>query len=214
MGSPEEKTPQSPDSSQSHSNASATTVNVNLADEKSLDLVRPQQQEQRKLQHPLAAVPKRKPVGGGGANSAPDVVTFTVVPDCDHALSDAEAGIAHPGAGATASYSNKKSPWALWTWPFGGFNFGLGSGLGNNWRSVKHKLEQKLPFAHDRRKCRLFLIGTGAGIAILLLALIIGLAVGLTVGKKYATTPVPSTSSDNDESDNTSTQHIYYRIRD
>lgn len=180
MGSPE-GTPPSPDSAQSPSSASATTVNANGFDEK--DLVRSQQQQQQQKQqrqHPLAAVPKRKPVAGAGGSGAP-VMTSTAVGDHAHDASLEEAGIAHPGAD-----SKMTSRWSQWS--LGSFNLGSRSGLGNYWR----KIESKLPFADDRRKRRLFLIGIGAGIVILI-ALIIGLAVGLTVGRKYAISLSPPT---------------------
>ncbi|KAL2004652.1 hypothetical protein VTN00DRAFT_3180 [Thermoascus crustaceus] len=175
MGSPEEDTLRSSDSAQSPSSASATTVNPNGFDEK--DLVRSQQQQQLKQQrqHPLAAIPKRKPVAGAGGSGAP-VVTSTAVA---HDASLEEAGIAH--AAATSKMTSRWSQWSS-----GGFNLGSRSGLGK----YSRKIESKLPFAHDRRKRRFFLIGVGAGIVILI-ALIIGLAVGLIVGKKGTASNLP-----------------------
>ncbi|KAL1852274.1 hypothetical protein Plec18167_006090 [Paecilomyces lecythidis] len=125
----------------------------------------PDIEQNRSHQHPLALVPKRKPVGAAPAQTSPPPATSpapVVSPD--------DTGdISH----TYGDYSEKTIP---------------------RWVALSEvtifKRTFKLPFANNRRKRLLLLGGIGA---VILLALIIGLAVGLTVGKNgVSNLPLPT----------------------
>ncbi|KAJ9396388.1 hypothetical protein DTO282F9_6686 [Paecilomyces variotii] len=123
-------------------------------------------EQNRPQQHPLASVPKRKPVGATAAaqtSHAPAATTAPVV------TPDDTGDISH----TYRDDSEKTTP---------------------KWVALSEftifKKTIKLPFANNRRKRLLLLGGIGA---VILLALIIGLAVGLTVGKNSVSNlPLPT----------------------
>ncbi|GAD93920.1 predicted protein [Paecilomyces variotii No. 5] len=122
-------------------------------------------EQNQSRQHPLASVPRRKPVGA----AAPQVSRAPATPPAPVVSPDDTGELSH----TYRDYGEKATP---------------------KWVALSEvtvfKKTVKLPFANNRRKRLLLLGGIGA---VILLALIIGLAVGLTVGKNgVSNLPLPT----------------------
>lgn len=149
----------------------------------------PQPPPQSPPRHPTSTIPKRKPVpvaSPAPAPAGPPEAVASPEGASPPGATVSQQATAPPNAAAqnvAAPVALEKGPTLEWeaarsnssggrklkfAWPFAVPSF----------RKLKEAIDEKLPFANDRRKRRLLVGGIIAGVVIII-ALIIGLAVGL-----------------------------------